>query len=317
MALTALIAIVAASYVRFAVAPFDNELSTAGIVPPLAEYLSELEAACPIVSLAVSALMTVFTGMIIGQTGGRFRLYSTQTFIAMPLFGLVACGIFIPCDTLSASLSALLASLTLKYLCRGYWRERDLSSMLYAGLSTGLLMLTSVAGVAYLLGAVLAIFILSFSTRELFVLIVAVMLAPALCCYAVWAMGGDFLAPLFRIWDSVSVEAGGEAFGCDAVCALTLCGLVMFVYVSSSALFLANRFMVAIKARAILSYNIVLSMLCVALFALPSATVSCLAVAAVPMSAIMPVFFIRERENLSAWIYVSLWIVFVLHLLYY
>ena len=316
-ALTTLIVIAAASYVRYAAIPFENERAVAEVLPPLAERFSVLSGSYPIAGVIVAFLLTVFTGMIIGQMGSRFGLYPAQTFLSMPLFGFVACGIFISGDVLSASLTSLLAALAIKYVSRGYLRERDLSSMLYAGLCIGCMLLLSASGVVYAVAAMSAIFILRFSTREMFVLLFAIVFPPAVCCYAVWAFGGEFLSSLIQIREALTAESGADAFGNDAVCALVLCGLCGFTFICSTVLFLANRFMVSIKSRGILIFNIVLSLLSAAIFVLPSSSPSCFAAAAVPMSTIMPVLFIREGERLSVILYLSLWVVFILHLLYY
>lgn len=316
-ALTALIVVVTASYVRFRLAPYDNEGAVTGILPPLAGRLSALSAEYPVASLIPAILMTIGAGMLVGQMGGRFRLYPSQTFLSMPLFGIVACGIFISGDVLSASLSSLLAAMALKYLCRSYFRERDLAAMLYAGLSIGMMLLVSTSGVVYVVAALSAIFILSFSTRELLVLLIAMLLPPLACCYAVWALGGDFFAPFIQFREALFADSLSDAFGNDAVVALVLCGLSGFTFICSAVLFLSNRFMVSVKSRGILIYNIILSLLSLAMFAMPSSSPANFGVSAVPMATIMPVLFIRERERLSAVLYVSLWVVFVLHLLFY
>lgn len=317
MALVALVVIVTAAYVRFAVAPFDNEIRGARVLPLLGEYLSSVQNALPGWSLAVSAVLTVAAGIVIGQMGGRFSLYPSQTFLSMPIFGIIACGIFIPADTLAASVTTLLAAMALRFLCRSYLRERDLSAMLYAGLCIGMMLLLSPAGVVYVIAALSAIFILSFSARELFVLLIAMLLPAGACCYAVWAFGGEFFAPVIRLREALFAESGVETFGDEAVTALVLCGLIGFAFFFSMLLFLANRFMVSVKSRGILIYNVVLALLSLTLPVLPSSTPADFSVAAVPMSVIMPVLFIREEKRLSAVLYLSLWAVFVLHLLYY
>lgn len=317
MALITLVAIAAVGYMRFTVAPFDNETVSARILPPLAGYLSMLSSACPKVCVCLSWLFTIVAGMYIGQMGSRFRLYPTLSFISMPMFGFMACGIFISCDVLSSAFASLMATLALRFICRGYLRERDLSSMLYAGICTGLLLLVSTYGAVYLFAALSALFILSFSAREILVLLIAITLPPLLFCYTEWAFGGDFLSPLTQIESALLTDSGIDSFGNDAVCALLLCGLLGFVFVCSAVHFLMNRFMISLKSRGILIYNIVLSMLSIAMFALPCSTPADFAVAAVPLSTVMPVLFIREGERLSAVLYLSLWVVFILHLFYY
>lgn len=316
-ALMTLTLIAAVAFVRFWLSPYGNELLPTGILPPLAEYFAGFAEGSRTVAVVVSFILTVAAGMIVGQTGGRNRLYPSQTFISMPIFGIVSCGIFISGDSVSSSATALLAALTLKYLCRGYLRERDLSAMLYAGLSIGTMLLVSPSGFAYVAAALSAMFILSFSARELFVLLSAMVLPVAGWCFGSWALGGDFVSPAMRIWYALFAESGVDAFGNDAVAALTLCGLVGFTFFCSAMLFLANRFIVSVKSRGIFGFTLVLSLLSLSLLAFPSSGPAVFAVSAVPMSMMMPVLFIREGGRLTAILYLSLWAVFVLHLFYY
>lgn len=312
-----LIAIVAAASVRFALAPFDNECMTASVAAPLAGITASFVAKHRVWSIILSGVLTVAAGMVVGQMGSRFRLYPSQNFMSMPLYGITACGIFISDNCLAAAAASLLAAMALNYICLGYLRERDLSAMLYAGLCTGSLLLLSTSGAVWVAAMLPAIFIFSFSTRELFVLLTSMIMPVAAFCYAVWALGGEFTLPAMRIWESLTAASGVATFGDDAVGALLTGGLLGFTLICSMALFLANRFMVAVKSRGILIYITVLSLLSAAMLALPSSTPADFAVAAVPMATIMPVLFIREGERLSAILYLSLIAVFILHLLYY
>lgn len=317
MAVVSFAVIVAAAYLRFAVAPYDNETAGAWVLPTAGEYISQVAATYPVWSIVISAALTFAAGIFVVQTGNRFALYPSQTFLSLPLFGFAACGIFISADTLVASLSTFLAAMTLWFICRGYLRERDLSAMLYAGLSIGVMVLVSKSGAVYVAAALSAIFILSFSARELFVLFVAMLLPPALCCYGVWALGGDFIDPVMQFREALIGRSPVGVFGDNAVGALVMCGLLGFVLFFSSMMFLANRFMVSVKSRGILMFGMALACLSVLMTILPSATPAEFAVAAVPVSVILPVWFMREERRFTAILYLSLWIVFALHLFYY
>lgn len=314
MALAALVVIAAAAYTRFGVAPFDNEIYGARVLPLTGEYLSAACKAFPVWSIVVSAMLTVAAGIVVGRMGVRFNLYPAHTFLSMPVFGIIACGIFISADTLAASLTALLAAMALRFLFRGYLRERDLASMLYSGLCIGSMLLVSTAGTVYLLAAMSALFVLSFSSRELLVLMTGIVLPVAACCYGVWAFGGEFLLPVTRFVEALTADSGVRTFGDNAVAALALCGLVMYTFVFAMLEFSSSRFRVSVKSRGILVYCAMVSVVSLLLPLLPSSTPADFAVAAVPMSLIIPILFMQEGERMTGLLYMLLLAVYAVHL---
>ena len=313
-ALTTMTLLTVAAYARFALMPYENERAVAAVKVPVAEWLSMFGESFPVWSLAAAALVTVITGCVVGRMCSRLRLYPTQCFMAMPLYAVAACGVFISSDPLAASLMSLLAALMLNNLGRGYLKGQDLASMLYAGLCIGsMTMLSAPAGVACVALALLAIPMLSLSFREMMVLIFSTVLAPAAVCYGVWAFGGEFAGPVMRFAESLVEPSGVAVFGDDAVMALVLCGLLGYTAVCGAVLFFANRFAVALKSRGIHIYIIAAGAVLSSVCALPSATPAMLGVVAVPLSMIMPVMFMNTGERSSLLLYLSLLAAFGAH----
>lgn len=317
LALLMLMVIVATGYLRFGLAPYDNEYFGGRVVPVVAGYLSDIEAAWGAWSLVAAAAMCVAAGMVIGQMGGRFGIYPSKSFMSMPIFGILACGIFISADVLASSLSALLAAMSLRYMCRGYIRDGDLTSMLYAGLCTGSMLLVSTSGAVYVVAALAAVFILSFSSRELLVLFAAMVLPAALCGYVEWLSGREFLGPVAQFAEALCSDSLVMTFGNNAVGALALCGVAGLVFLCAVLRFFADRYVVPVKQRGVFIYNIVLVALSLLAMALPSSSVGDFAVAAVPMSMLMPLLFIRNGVRHSDELYLLMWALYVIHLFYY
>lgn len=314
-ALLTMTVITAAGYIRYAVAPFGNEITGAPCESPVAEWLSGFEAGWPALSLILAALTTIAAGTVIGRMCSYFRLYSTQCFLAMPLYALLACGIFVSNSPLPAALASLSTALALNYLGRGYMRGEDLTSALYAGLCIGAVpLLSAPAGLLCISITLLAVSMLSLSVREMIVMIFAILLLPALVCYGAWATGGEFAAPLYDIKMALLSHSGADILGDDSVAALTICGLAGYAVFCSVTLFFANRFVLALKSRRLYIYILVTAVISVAICAIPSSGPAMLGIAAVPLAAVMPTVFVRADNRAATALYIAIVVAFIIHL---
>lgn len=314
-ALATLVTIVTVCFIRYAQRPFDNEIGCASYKAPFAEMLSTFESAYPTWSIAIAAVLTILAGAILGRMCNRLRLYPAQCFMPMPLYAIVACGIFISAEPMTAAFVSLLTVTAFVYMSLGYLRGEDLSSMLYAGLAIGaIVMLSAPVGAATVAMAVIAMLLFTLSLRESLTLTLSILFVPAASCYISWIAGGEFLQPLRQLYEALITPSDIPVFGYDAVGALIVAGLSAFAAICSSVLFIVNRFAVAVKPRITLIYTILSLLISTAMCAIPSATPAVLAVAAVPAATVMPVVFIYSGRRASAVLYVSMIVSLIIHL---
>lgn len=312
-ALLTLAVIAAVAFARFYMSPFDDEFIT-GAPAPLAIFIDGWQAAHMLWGVVLSAVITVLTGMTIGRMGAKFGIYSTQCIFSVPLYGLVACGIFISENSLSAAIASFFAASALRHLCGGYFRGQNLTAMLYAGLCIGTIPMFCAAGAVYVLTAVIAMFLFALSVREIVVLTSGILVVPLTVCYVCWAFGGEFLAPLQRLFDALTVPSGYTVWDSDPVAALVLSGLTGFAVLCSVALFPSNKYSIATKSRSILIYIIISCVFSIAIFLLPSADVSFFALAAVPAALVMPIIFLKSGETAALMLYILFIAAFTAHL---
>ena len=87
----------------------------AGEIPavsaPLGYYTAAFRLSWPLLSAAASIVMLFVAGFLIGRSSVRAELYATRCFLAMPLFGVVSCGVLLSSDYLTQSLTLLLLAL--------------------------------------------------------------------------------------------------------------------------------------------------------------------------------------------------------------
>lgn len=312
--LLTLVIVATVAFVRFARAPFGDEMLVGAEAPILGTLVDSWQSAHPIAAIVLSAILAVFTGVVVGRMTILFSLYPMHCFFSIPLYGFVACGVFISTTSLSVALGAYLAALALRYLSGAYVRGMDMSKLMYAGVCVGLVPMLYAPAVYVLPLTVIAVMMFGFSLREILVLFAGILLGPLAICYLTWVLGGEFVAPVDMFVDALTCQSGYTLGGSDSVVALAAVGIYSFVMLCSAAMFLADKHSVGVKPRGILMFNIVSFVLACAAFLLPSATVGLFAFAALPAAVIMPIMFLRMRETLSLALYSLIVLVFFLHL---
>ena len=99
----------------------------AGEIPavsaPLGYYTAALRLSWPLLSAAASIVMLFVAGFLIGRSSVRAELYATRCFLAMPLFGVVSCGVLLSSDYLTQSLTLLLLALASRNYYNSFHRH--------------------------------------------------------------------------------------------------------------------------------------------------------------------------------------------------
>ena len=121
--------IVVATFVRFALAPYGDELISSGVAT-LGAKVDSFQSTYPVWGWIFSAVIVLLNSVSVGRTASALGLYQPRTTISIPLYAIVACGIFIATDSLAVGLASLFSVQMMRYLCGGYVRGTDLN---YAG----------------------------------------------------------------------------------------------------------------------------------------------------------------------------------------
>ena len=99
----------------------------AGEIPavsaPLGYYTAAFRLSWPLLSAAASIVMLFVAGFLIGRSSVRAELYATRCFLAMPLFGVVSCGVLLSSDYLTQSLTLLLLALASRNYYNSFHRH--------------------------------------------------------------------------------------------------------------------------------------------------------------------------------------------------
>ena len=89
-------------------------------MPLLGGALTRFQAAYPVWARLAAGFMILFTGMCTGRIAIRYNLYGVSTCLPIPLYAVVACGIFSGGNYLTAFAASMLLALAAKNYCRSY-----------------------------------------------------------------------------------------------------------------------------------------------------------------------------------------------------
>lgn len=269
------------------------------------EWLADFEAHHPGSARWIGGLLILFTGLCIGRLTARNNLYSVGTCLAIPLYGILLCGMGDGAFLSSCAAPALLALATKNY-ARSFRNGFGFDAIFRASLYLGLLPLVAPAALPLLLLLPLAVQLFRRTLRELTAALAGALFPLFVLCYVNWGSGGDFTAPMLLF---------GRLLTCGPFPALgTLLPLPKLLFAGAavvlgllSALFVfAERYAVGTKPRFILLFACITLLLACGSLCGPAATPEMATLTAVPVTLLLPFLFVRVRRPIAAPLYAAL-----------
>lgn len=311
--LATLAAIIAASVARAYFEPYDAE-SFADMATLLGSILDSWQTEHPVAALAVAAVIWFIAGWSIGLVVRVRELYFVRTTITIPIYGIVACGIFIPHNYLLAAVSSLLFAIAARSYFDSFRDGYGFSQMFFGSLCLGVLPMIYAPATALLLLMPLAVVVFKRSAREAIVALTGLLLAPLTVCYLNWGAGGEFTAPLAQTAEALTATSGYRFFGALPAGAATLVGMLLALVLGAALISSANIYSMNSRARYITFYNMCAFVIALATIALSSSTPAALGLIAVPTAMTVTAMLVQIRSHAANAIYVVLFILFILHL---
>lgn len=311
--LPTLFALLAALVVRKLGMSFGPE--AVGEIPTLlGGYIVSFQQAWPRLSWGLWFLLHSATALILGRIGIRYSLYTGSCLLAIPLYGVVACGIFLGDDyLLGAVVGLLLARIARNYAasCRnGY----AFNSLFRGSLYLGLLPLIYAPSLPLVLLMPIVAILFQRTLREWIIALCGLLLPAAALCYLSWAFGGELLAPLNEVGEALTQGRMMAIFNEASI--LLVIELVVLLAAVLWALFyyLSDIYVATSKARAILTSAVWLFLLTLVTLFVPSATTTSFVLVAVPTALLLPFLFVRLDKRLANGLYLLILLLFVARL---
>lgn len=286
----------------FAAPPADG---LAALLP--AEALLRFQAAWPRWAKALCGILLMTTGIRTGHFAVRYNLYSVNTCIAIPFYGVIACGVAAGHVDLLACVCSLLLAFSLSNFCRAFTPNYAFNIIFRASLYLSLAIILVPQTAPLLLLLPLAIIHFHRTVRETIVACAGLLFAPLTLCYVYWGMGYPFLAPLQALGGQI-IDNGAffTLFGQFALSSRLLIGILLLCLIIGVGFLLSSRLAVNSKPRVILYYNLEVLLLTVSVLCLPGASFPLFALAAVPGAVLLPVFFVCAYRSVARAIYAVL-----------
>ena len=304
--------LVVAAFVRFATAPYGDELLAGGATLP-GMWVDAFHSKYPAWGTILSAVVVMFVGVGVGRNVTSLGLYQARTTVSIPLYAILSCGIFIASDSLAVALSSYFVLQMLRYLCGGYVRGTDFNFAFFAGFYAALAPMFYSPALLFALLLPVAVLMFGLSWREIVVMIAGLLLPFAAISYIHWLCGGDFAMPMVALSENFVSHNGYTLWGSESVVALTMMGLSLFVVICAILSFFGDKRTVALRQRTILAFYIVVFVVACAAFALPSATTGVFMLVALPASVLMPVVLLRLSDAVSNLVIVLFVVLMILH----
>ena len=297
-----LILIIIVSTLRVALQPAGDEM-VANTTTPIGILLQNLQTKIPALATIVWAMVVMIAGLSVGRYAAKYSIYPAYTLMAIPVLGTVATAVMVSGDYLVSSVALLLMLNATKYLHRGVMRTKSFSDLSLAMLCFGAIPL--VFAPAAIFYAVLPFFVLVIhnSWREWVVSLCSLLFPIAAICYWSWCAGSEFLSPVQQIYDSMLADSEFKLFSTLNPASILLLGVVIMMVLCAVSLIISDRYSLKVNSRAVMRFNALLFVACIAIFLLPSCTATTFALIAVPVSMIVPMIFVRMGVGFTETLY--------------
>lgn len=293
---------------RVALAPYPAETSA---VPdmPLGKLIDKLTDWSAILTCIIGALLIFTNAMLITRLIDRYYVSYVPTYLPLVMFLLTAYGICIPVWSISASIGPLLLILSAEEIIASFQRthtfRRTLSSAFFLGL------IPMIYSPAIVLVAILPATLLIYrrSGREAIVALVGLLLPFTLCTIGWWFAGYEWGFIAQSLASGITAPAG---YGIRDT--LTQTGIPTIVYVGLYTILLGYSIVLTIlyfprmhtRAKKIYIHFILLLLVTITMFLIPSSNIFNLCFLAVPGSLVSTVFFIHYQKFASFIVYIVL-----------
>lgn len=302
MAILLLVAILLAAAVRYVLAPYEVELADS-------EFRGRT------ISFILAMFLFLCCGIIEGKILPRSGLSKGYCTLPIPLYGVLACGLFVAPDTLSAAAASLCFAEALYLLLRSLHSAGEKDSVFFASMLLGAMVLLLPPSIVLVATIPIAIFTLALSLRQALLMIASYTLPLLGASYIVWYKGGailDFWQNLYsalmlpQMTDIATIPYLSVVF--VAVVVLVLLWGTVYAVVRPDKMFMLSR------VRRALYLFLWVSLLSLTMLFLPARNLSVCAVVAVPVAILLSFVLGILPNNHATIAYWAMLLLFVLHL---
>lgn len=270
---------------------------------PIGELLQSLQGSIPTLSVIIWGIALFMVSLDAGRFGPKYSLYPAYTLMAIPICGVLAGGVMVSSDYLLSATAMSAMLLGTKYLIRCIMRTESFNDLSLAMLYYGALpLLIAPAALIYVALPILVLVVRS-SWRDWVVAISSLLFPLAAVCYWNWCAGNGFLSMAEQICTSMFTPSEFSFFSTLNVAGIILLGIIIVMVLCAITLIISDKYSLKVKSRAVMRFNALMLLVCLAMFFLPSATASLFALIAIPAAMLIPLIFVRMGVGFTETLY--------------
>ncbi len=282
---------------------------------PFATELADCQYSVRSITLIEAMLLLLFGGIIEGKILPRSGLSKGYCTLPIPIFGVLACGVFVAPHILASATASLCFALALFLLLRSLHNAGEKDSVFFAAILLGAMVLLFPPSVVMVGIIPLSFFVLSLSLRQLLLMIVGYLLPLFGASYIMWYRGDEMLDLSRNIVEHLTTPQMAELTTTPyVVIAMTAVVAVVLIWGLIYALIRPDKMFSLARVRHALYLFILVFCLSLLMLLFPSCNLSVLAIMAVPTTILLSVVLSLLPNNPSTIAYWVLLTLFVLHL---
>ena len=265
--------------------------------------------------MVLATLLLIYCGIVEGKMFGRSGLGSAYSTLPMPIYGLLACGVFVAPNLLTAVAASLSFAVALFLLLRSLHNADEKDSVFFASILLGATALFYPPCVVLVAVLPIAIFTLALSLRQSMIMLVGYVLPFLVASYVAWYGGEPILQLGQNLADSLLVTqmAAIETLPYAAI-ALVASVLVVLLWGAIYSIVRPNKAFVLTRVRRALHLFLWVFLLSLAMLLIPACDLSACAIIAVPATILLSHVLGILPNNHSAIAYWTLLALFAAHL---
>lgn len=301
IALLLLVAIVVAATVRYHFAPYDVEMTSD--TTHSAWYL------------CLAVLMFFCTGSIQGRILSRAGLNFGHSSQPIPIYGALACGIFMAPEPLAVATAAFCFAEAINLMLKSLHNADEKDSLFFASMLLGVSVLCYAPCIVLFAIIPIAILNLSLSFRQMVVMVAGYLLPLFAASYIYWYGGGEFAEFWTNLFSQLSLSQE-VAFRQIPYLALAMVVVVVVLLLGGGlySTMRSSRITLSMRNRRALYFLLLVLMVALTMLLIPSTDVSMLAIVAVPTTLLLGFVLGVLPDNLSTIAYWVVLALFVTHL---
>lgn len=302
VAIILLAVILLAAVLRFWFAPYQVELADSG--------------AHERVWLAIVAILLYFGNALLqGKSLQRTGLCSGKCALPMPIYGLLACGVFVAPDMMASSMASICFAFALYQLLRSLHNVEEKDSVFLASMLLGVTTLFYPPCIVLFATIPFAVFTLALSLRQVLLMLIGYVLPLFAASYVTWYRGGGLFDVCSNIYSGLAIPQMSEISQVPNLAIIFVATVaVLFVWGSLRVVIRPTKTFMLARVRRAFYFYLCVFLSTLAMLLIPGCDLSVCAIVAVPLTILLSFVLDILPGAISTLAYWALLLLFTVHL---